>query len=79
MKYNDYNDYDRREVHGMANIARIRIQKGLSQQQLANKSGVHRVALAKLEAGERPIENIRLSTALALADALGVDVHDLLN
>lgn len=29
--------------------------------------------------GEHPIANIRLSTAIALADALGVDVRELMD
>lgn len=35
--------------------------------------------IARLESGERPIANIRLSTAIALADALGVDVRELMD
>ena len=63
----------------MTNLARIRIARGLSQRQLAAQSNVHQVMIARLESGERPIANIRLSTAIALADALGVDVRDLMD
>lgn len=63
----------------MTNLARIRIARGLSQRQLAAKSNVHQVMIARLESGERPIANIRLSTAIALADALGVDVRELMD
>ena len=56
-------------------IARLRIEQHLSQSQLAEKAGMHKQALAKLERGERPLANLRLSTALALADALQVDPH----
>lgn len=56
-------------------IARLRTERHLTQSQLAEKAGMHVQALAKIERGERPIENLRLSTALALADALGVDPH----
>lgn len=61
------------------NLARLRKERKLTQAQLAEKSGVHKVAIARLECGERPIINLRLSTALALADALQVDPHQLLD
>lgn len=60
-------------------LARLRKEKKLTQAQLAEKSGVHLKAIAKLERGERPLANARLSTALALADALQVDPHQLLD
>lgn len=63
----------------MTNLAKIRKARGLSQRQLAALSDVHHIQIAKLESGERPIANIRLSTAIALADALNVDVRDLLD
>lgn len=56
-------------------ISKLRIQKHLTQAQLAAKTGMHVQALAKIERGERPLSNLRLSTALALADALEVDPH----
>lgn len=60
-------------------LALLRKEKKLTQAQLAEKSGVHLKAIAKLERGERPLANARLSTALALADALQVDPHQLLD
>ena len=59
-------------------ITRLRKERKLTQAQLAEKSGMHVQALAKIERGERPIANLRFSTALALADALQVDPHQLL-
>jgi transcriptional regulator with XRE-family HTH domain len=56
-------------------LTRLRKERKLTQAQLAAKAGMHVQALAKLERGERPISNLRLSTALALADALEVDPH----
>lgn len=56
-------------------ITRLRKEKKLTQAQLAEKSGVHVKAIARLEIGARPLANLRLSTALALADALEVDPH----
>ncbi len=63
----------------MTNLAKLRTARGLSQRQLGALSHVHPIQIAKLESGERPIANIRLSTAIALADALNVDVRDLLD
>lgn len=60
-------------------LVKIRKEKGLSQSQLAERSGVHPKAISKLERGERPLSNLRLSTALALADALQVDPHQLID
>lgn len=56
-------------------LARIRHEKKMTQAQLAEKAGVHRMEVSRLERGERPLANLRLSTALALADALQVDPH----
>ena len=59
-------------------ISHLRSERHMTQAQLAEKAGMHVQALAKLERGERPIANLRFSTALALADALQVDPHQLL-
>ena len=59
-------------------LARLRAERHMTQAQLAEKSGVHVKAIARLETGSRSLENVRLSTALALADALDVDPHRLL-
>lgn len=56
-------------------ITRLRKEKKLTQAQVAAKAGMHVQALARIERGERPLANLRLSTALALADALEVDPH----
>ena len=56
-------------------ISRLRAEKHLTQAQLAAKTGIHVQAIARIERGERPLKNLRLSTALALADALEVDPH----
>lgn len=61
----------------MNRLTELRTKRGLSQQQLADKSGVHRVTIARLETGARPITGITLSTAIALADALDVSPVDL--
>ena len=59
-------------------LTRLRSERHMTHAQRAAKAGMHVQALAKLERGERPIANLRFSTALALADALQVDPHQLL-
>lgn len=63
----------------MNRLSELRALRGMTQQQLSEKSGVHRVAIARLEAGKRQIESVSFSTALALAAALDVDPRDLIN
>lgn len=55
----------------------IRRKNGLSQNDLAVKSGVPFTALREYEQGRRSINNAHLVTGIALADALGVSVKDL--
>lgn len=59
-------------------IAYYRNIRGLTQQQLADTSGLNIRSIQKLERGERDIHKAELDTAIALADALGVDVRDLI-
>lgn len=61
----------------MNRLTELRTKRGLSQQQLADKSGINRVSIARLESGSRPITGITLATAIALADALEVTPLDL--
>lgn len=60
-------------------LARLRKERKLTQNQLAEKAGVYPLIISKLERGERSVSNLRLSSALALADALQVDPHQLLD
>ena len=60
-------------------LSRLRKERNMTQAQLAEKSRIHVQTLSKLERGERSLANLRLSTALALADALQVDPHLLLD
>lgn len=59
-------------------LAYHRHYAGLTQGELAAKSGVHINQIGKLERGEASPLNITLKTALALADALGVEPGDLI-
>jgi transcriptional regulator with XRE-family HTH domain len=50
-------------------LKELRDKAGLSQQELADKAGIHRVAVARIETGER---SPAWDTAMKLAAALGV-------
>ena len=55
-------------------IKRLREQRGLSQRQLATKSGIHSGSLSNIENGTRAPE---LATLKAIATALGVPVTEM--
>ena len=55
-------------------LARIRHERGLSLQQLADRSGVAKSVLSYVETGARPGSGLTLATALRLARALGVSL-----
>ena len=52
----------------------IRIEKGLSQEELAQKAGLHRTYVSSVERGER---NISLVNIAKLAAALGLKPSEL--
>lgn len=52
------------------NLKKIRLEKNLSQEELAEVSGLHRTYIGGIERGER---NITLKTLECLAESLGVD------
>ncbi|MFE3052970.1 helix-turn-helix domain-containing protein [Nocardia sp. NPDC059239] len=56
-------------------VREIRKRRGITQQVLADRTGLSRGAIAKYESGERPVDSRR--TLLALAEALGVTMGDL--
>ena len=58
----------------MDGIKRARKAKGMSLTETANKSGVHRMAIAK---AERKGTDVKASTLIALARALDVPVCEL--
>jgi len=58
-----------------ANLRRLRAKRGLSQEALADRAGIHRTYVGSVERAER---NISIDNVCRLADALGVDVRELL-
>jgi transcriptional regulator with XRE-family HTH domain len=62
-------------AHLSRNLRRLRAQRGLSLAALAERSGVAKATLTKLEAGRG---NPTIDTLYAVADALGASLGDLL-
>ncbi len=58
-----------------ANVRSIRLGLGLSQEELANRSGLHRTYVGAIERAER---NVSLATVEALATGLDRDPVDLI-
>ncbi|CAG9217749.1 DNA-binding transcriptional regulator, XRE-family HTH domain [Paraburkholderia tropica] len=58
-----------------ANLKFFRGERGLSQEILADRAGVHRTHIGQLELGRR---SVTLDTLVSLAKALGVDEFELL-
>ena len=61
------------------NLQKLRMKKGLSQNQLAAKSGVNARTIRSYEQRESPIEGARLNTLCALCFALDCKIEDLLD
>lgn len=53
-------------------LRELRQKRGLTQRELAEKSGVPHTRIAATETGARPIENMSLGMAVKLCDALRV-------
>lgn len=60
------------ESEHIMNLRDLRLKRGLTQRELAAKSGVHHIAIARFESGERDIRTASFGTALRLCDALHV-------
>ena len=56
------------------NVRRIRMGKGLTQEELAEGAGISQVQIARIEAGKI---NTSISTVVAIAKALGVKEGEL--
>lgn len=59
------------------NVRFWRERKGVTQEGLANKAGLHRTTVAKIETDMRHGTNI--TTLQKIADALGISLNSLLN
>lgn len=57
----------------------FREDKGMSQSQLAKASGVNVRMIQDYEQGHKDINRASVITVLQLAEALGVDVYDIIN
>jgi transcriptional regulator with XRE-family HTH domain len=66
---------DSKELLGR-NVVRLRKACGLSQEELAAKSGLHRTYISGIERGRR---NISVDNLFALAEALGVEPSELVS
>jgi transcriptional regulator with XRE-family HTH domain len=57
-----------------ANLRRLRAERGLSQESLADRAGIHRTYLGSVERAQR---NVAIDNICRLAAALDVDVREL--
>lgn len=60
-------------------IKRLRIEHKLTQQQLADKAGVHINIIQRFESRERAFEKASVETAHKIAVALNVKIEDLID
>jgi transcriptional regulator with XRE-family HTH domain len=58
------------------NVKRLRLEKGWSQEELADQAGLHRTYVSGVE---RAVRNPTITIVAALAKALGVGPGDLLS
>lgn len=59
-----------------ANVRRLRLAHGLSQEELASRCALHRTYLGAVERGER---NVTLQVIAKIAHALAVDPSELIS
>lgn len=68
----------REAVQALPPLRRERLRQGLSQTELAQKSGVNIRQIQRVELGESDAGNLTAKNLLAIADALGVELRRLL-
>lgn len=61
----------------LKNLAKLRKEKGFTQEGLARKANISFHTLVKIENGG--IKNPRIETVIKLAKALGINLDDLVN
>ena len=71
-----YHICDRKGARKIARLAEVRRAHGMTQEQLAALSGVHRVTIARFECGT---VSPKLETLQRLADALEVPIDELVD
>jgi transcriptional regulator with XRE-family HTH domain len=57
------------------NLRRARVRAGMTQEEVANRSGVHATEVSRIEGGKR---DPQVSTVQKLAEAVGLNASDLL-
>lgn len=62
-----------------ARLGSLRRAAGMSQSELARRSGVNLQTLQKLESGVNRVLGAKVETVLALANALDLSVEDIVN
>ena len=62
----------------MTKLRKLRKDRGLTAQELADKSGVTYRNILHYELGDRKIDGAKLDTLISIAMALNVDIRDIL-
>ena len=62
----------------MSKLKELRLSAGMSRAQLSAASDVNARQIQRIENGEGDMANVTLGNAIKIADALGVDVRDLI-
>ena len=65
------NDIVKKRQVIISKIVQVRLEKELSQTQLAKLTGMHRSNICRIESGR---QNISLDTLIRIFDALGIDI-----
>ena len=65
------NDIVKKRQVIISKIVQVRLEKELSQTQLAKLTGMHRSNICRIESG---CQNISLDTLIRIFDALGIDI-----
>lgn len=62
----------------MSNIKKVRIEKGLTQTQLAEKSGLNIGTLRHYEQGSKNLDNAKIETLMDICDALDCRLYEII-
>ena len=63
----------------LSSVRSLRVSRGITQKELAEKSNINIRQIQKYESGEYDTGKMMLRNAITLADALECDVRELLN